>query len=269
MTGYLARLVDRASGSAAGAIAPTVGPVFPLTPTADDDWTGATALGTEEHGLDARAALVAEPVARRLPEGTTDGAAGALAAAAPPAGPGERPGPRDSPTASPKPPGCVLSEPVPAPTTPVLRPSASSVPSIALRAGSVAPLAAAGAPADPAAPAAGGPPGVLSDGITPSLPTDSSRVEQSGSTDPQPRSRAAARIVAARPVAVELPRSRAAAAAPHEAPRIEVRIGRVEIHRPAPPDPFEWPVAPAADERPHNGFDDLAATRRYVDRRWS
>jgi hypothetical protein len=66
-----------------------------------------------------------------------------------------------------------------------------------------------------------------------------------------------------------LPRARAAGAPAHEASRIEVRIGRVEIRRPAPPDPFEWPLAPAADGRSHGGFDDLAATRRYIDRRWS
>jgi hypothetical protein len=52
-----------------------------------------------------------------------------------------------------------------------------------------------------------------------------------------------------------------------EPPRIEVRIGRVEVRPPPEPETVEWP-APAA--RPAaRGFGELAASRRYVDRRWS
>jgi hypothetical protein len=52
-------------------------------------------------------------------------------------------------------------------------------------------------------------------------------------------------------------------------PRIEVRIGRVEVRRPPEPEPAQWstsvpqPTASAAE------FDRLAAARRYVNRRWS
>jgi hypothetical protein len=53
-----------------------------------------------------------------------------------------------------------------------------------------------------------------------------------------------------------------------EPPRIEVRIGRVEVRRPHEPDPVEWP-APAPVQPAATGFGELAASRRYVDRSWS
>jgi hypothetical protein len=51
-------------------------------------------------------------------------------------------------------------------------------------------------------------------------------------------------------------------------PRIEVRIGRVEVRRTSPPEPIEW-QAPAATPPAVTSFGALAASRRYVDRRWS
>jgi hypothetical protein len=42
-----------------------------------------------------------------------------------------------------------------------------------------------------------------------------------------------------------------------------VRIGRLEVRAPRPPDP-----PPPASRRPERGFDDLALARRGLDRRW-
>jgi hypothetical protein len=51
------------------------------------------------------------------------------------------------------------------------------------------------------------------------------------------------------------------------APRVEVRIGRVEIRSPRAPEPWR-PVEPVPVERPAppDPFAGLAAARRYVDR---
>jgi hypothetical protein len=54
-----------------------------------------------------------------------------------------------------------------------------------------------------------------------------------------------------------------------ESPRIEVRIGRVEVRRPHVPDPLERPAPAAAPSATSGGFGELAAARRYVDRGWS
>jgi hypothetical protein len=49
-------------------------------------------------------------------------------------------------------------------------------------------------------------------------------------------------------------------------PRIEVRIGRIEVR---PPEPA-WPEPPPAHSpAPPSDFGELAASRHYVDRLWS
>ncbi|HVT16394.1 MAG TPA: hypothetical protein VHQ90_09485 [Thermoanaerobaculia bacterium] len=64
-----------------------------------------------------------------------------------------------------------------------------------------------------------------------------------------------------------LPRPAPAAATPPtaetEEPRIEVRIGRIELRTAPPPTP-----APARPEAARRGFEEYAAARRYLDRRW-
>ena len=49
-------------------------------------------------------------------------------------------------------------------------------------------------------------------------------------------------------------------------PRVEVRIGRVEVRRAPPPPPAHAPARAAPTPPARRGFDDLAAARRYVDR---
>jgi hypothetical protein len=80
-------------------------------------------------------------------------------------------------------------------------------------------------------------------------------------------------VAAARVARDPVPLARRDRASAQESARIEVRIGRVEVRRPSAPDPIEWPP-PAADAPPvagvgGTGFGELAASRRYVDRRWS
>ena len=84
--------------------------------------------------------------------------------------------------------------------------------------------------------------------------------------EPPEPARAPARVTPRSP-RDRAPTARRVPAQPQQPPRIEVRIGRVEVRQPLPPDPVEWP-APAAPPAA-TGFGELAASRRYVDRRWS
>jgi hypothetical protein len=87
-----------------------------------------------------------------------------------------------------------------------------------------------------------------------------------GEPSAQPTATALARPQAARdPLPVR--GDREPAAAPERAPRIEVRIGRVEVRR--PPEPEQWPAADSQPSAAASGFDRLAAARRYLDRGWS
>ncbi len=76
-------------------------------------------------------------------------------------------------------------------------------------------------------------------------------------------------LAAARIAHVPVPAASRNRAPQQQAPRIEVRIGRVEVRRAPAPEPVEWQAPPAADPPAATGFGELAASRRYVDRRWS
>jgi len=75
-------------------------------------------------------------------------------------------------------------------------------------------------------------------------------------------------LARARPTRDDLPARRSPPVAADRAPRIEVRIGRVEVRRPPEPEAVQWP-APAPQQNGASGFDGLAAAPHYVDRRWS
>ena len=74
------------------------------------------------------------------------------------------------------------------------------------------------------------------------------------------------------PAAAPVPASpTSSAAAQSQARTIEVRIGRVEVRSPRPPELAGWstsapPPAPAAAAEP--AFARMAAARRYLDRSW-
>jgi hypothetical protein len=87
--------------------------------------------------------------------------------------------------------------------------------------------------------------------------------------EPAPQAKKAPALAAPRIVA-QPPSLASRRATPRaEAPRIEVRIGQVEVRRPEPfPDPVE-PQAPMAAPPAVASFGQLAASRRFVDRRWS
>jgi hypothetical protein len=80
--------------------------------------------------------------------------------------------------------------------------------------------------------------------------------EEVGQIVPRPTSAWGADVPLALQPEVEVP------AAP-EVPRVEVRIGRIEIRATPPP----VPAPPASSQRPH-GFADYARARRYADRQW-
>ena len=283
MSGYLARLVDRAAGPPAAALSPRVGPVFPVRPPGRGNAPALAEVGGDEG---------------RAPRSTGPILAGRDAAPAPRA---DLPAPsrgrprrdaeaevgRRTPASAP---GRITR-----PIAPVAEPAGPSRPrGEALEAPepqSPRPNGPAGAP-EPVGPRAPAPSldeplaGRRAQAETPSGP-DAARVEArvepvipSPPPGEPPTATPAAR---AEPVAVEpvvaqpraaasaLPQPQAVAhSAREQAPRIEVRIGRVEVRRPSPPEPVEWPApAPAAVEQAASGFAELAAARRYVDRRWS
>jgi hypothetical protein len=93
----------------------------------------------------------------------------------------------------------------------------------------------------------------------------------------EPRGAAQAEPLAATPVELRLrppaappvPASPAArAAAQSQAPTIEVRIGRVEVRAPHPPELPGWSVAAPPPTPAEPAFARMAAARRYLDRGW-
>jgi hypothetical protein len=222
VTGYLARLVERAVGLPSTALGPRLGPVFPP----------ATAAPPQE--------LPAEETAMRDP-GRAD--VSALPAAAPPPG---RPSPPAAPPGAetmPVPAGRALLG-APVPPEPPRRPALDVPP---------ADMPAGRDPA-PAAPPA-------------TAPAPAARAARA-SLNPVPERRVPA-LVGPRPDPPAPAGDGAAAPALERSPRIEVRIGRVEVRAPHPPEAAPERVAVAGAQPPAAPFADLAAARRYVDRRWS
>lgn len=239
MSGYLARLVDRAAGPPAAAVSPRVGPVFPVRPPGP--------------GVDP--AVVAPRDGDDVQTSRAPGPALGRERAARPDGP---PAPVPS-----RAPGAPTDAPSPVAGGPAVRSHAHGEdrPPAA-----VPPVAAERKPVEARA--------------VPSVPPESdavARVDIRAEQASTPRSEApvtAAPVVAlSRPAAPDVlraPRPQGSGVPRERPPRIEVRIGRVEIRRPAPLEPVEWPaVAPAPAEQAAGGFGELAAARRYLDRRWS
>jgi hypothetical protein len=245
VSGYLARLVDRAVGPPAAAVSPRVGPVFPVRPPGHGGDPAVVTVGSDNVQVSrppgpalgrGRAARAGEPPSP-VPRGSEDAAPPAARATRVPAlwssAQGDRPaGPAPSVVSA------QVREPV-------------------------------GRGAVPAVPA------VLNEVVArtsdvrvepgPAMPREAPSAQETPAPSPV--------VARPRPAGPELrlpPGGVGAGASREGPPRIEVRIGRVEVRRPAPPEPVEWPApAPAAVERAAGGFGELAATRRYVDRRWS
>lgn len=238
MSGYLARLVDRAAGVPAATVRPRLGPLFPLGPAAPTE----------------------EPASFRDVT-ATPAAAGNLAPAAP------------LPRAESGVPRTVGVRAVP--TAELARQPEPGGPERAARHQQVA--AAAARAAVEQAPA-------VETGIEIVVPVPARSATaavpdgENGNVATPVRSDALSEPAATQPASAVRPRATRAdprprrAGEPHgateQAPRIEVRIGRVEVRRPPEPEPVQWP-APVAQERVGSSFDRLAVARRYVDRRWS
>lgn len=95
------------------------------------------------------------------------------------------------------------------------------------------------------------------------FPMDSARSlpavqEESAQIVPRPTSMWDADVPLTLPHEAEVP-----AVLVPEVPRVEVRIGRIEIRATPPP----VPAPPASPQRPH-GFAEYARARRYADRKW-
>jgi hypothetical protein len=269
MTSFLAGLVARGAG-----VLPQPAtqlrrqPLFPLVPwhdgggaDADPPASGVVRpaereLGTGPAVVGATAAApVAAPASDPLPSGLppSEGSADDQAAA-PDAVPAEPPpamrttahvAVRDvRRSATPAP---VENEPAPSPPPLGLAPAPHSS-----RTERVAAPAPVRAPPKAAVPAAEPP---LEHGQRTFEPVSTSSLEAPLQLLPRPELRAARR-------ARSQPEIRPRAAPP----RIEVRIGRIEVRRPEP----AWPEpAPAHVPTPPPGFGELAASRHYVDRLWS
>ena len=239
MSGYLARLVDRAAGTAGATVVPRLGPLYPLGPAARQEGPG---TGRNPAGAaPPLAPLRDEETRATVEQPPVDAAAGA-----------DRPGPGRPPDPPHRSVAPVRSEPVRA-RGPSLDRVPDRPPDAAVAAG--APVSGRRLPVSADAELMSGRPDVVA------TPTDGER--------DVPEVRVPVRVeTRARPTRDDLPARRSPPAAADRAPRIEVRIGRVEVRRPPEPEAVQWP-APAPQQNGASGFDGLAAARRYVDRRWS
>jgi len=106
----------------------------------------------------------------------------------------------------------------------------------------------------------------------PRVPGFPLRPERPGAAQSEPVAATPVELRLRPPAAPPVPASPAArAAALSQAPTVEVRIGRVEVRDPRPPDLPGWSTsapqpAPAAPAEP--AFARMAAARRYLDRGW-
>jgi hypothetical protein len=246
VSGYLTRLVDRAVGPPTAAVSPRVGPVFPVRPSGIGNEPAPAEVGVADVRAPRPAGSILAGYDAILHNDPVPGGRPRQEAEAETAG---RHGPASRQAA---PPAGRLRDDRPVEAMPATRPRS----------------------ADPVET----PAGEATSG--PSVRAHDVRVEvRAELADATPREGSVAREggrvqpVAALPRGAprELP-SRQGSGQPsrERAPRIEVRIGRVEIRRPSPPDRVEWPApAPVAGAPVVTGFGELAAARRYVDRRWS
>jgi hypothetical protein len=258
VSGYLARLVARAAiGLPAGAVGPRLGPLFPLGPNAP---AGEPGFADDSPNEPAAPRLPTEPLRRRR------------------GAPLQQPS-VDSLTTARRPPPESVATPRAAPAR---APGLGAAGTTGV--GRDIEGAAVHAPAQ-AAEREGGV------GLTARSPETAveARIERVGEpklrtaerdagpeaqamapveVGSEPRDGPATSVARPRSAPGNLPPGRHAATPPRQAPRIEVRIGRVEVRKPPGGDPVQGP-APATQERVASGFDRLAAARRYVDRQWS
>jgi hypothetical protein len=254
LSGYLSTLLGRAIGTPAAAVAPRMGPVFPV---------GRQPLGGEPAAGEAALDGAQAPPPSELVGGPDVAPVGAPAS---PAAAGRRP--RAAEIASDR----RYSSP-PVPTAEPLRPS-QALPGTA---GGVPPAPTRDPVASPAK-AAVRPLSARDDKDARVEVRVETRVErQEPASAPAPpeeqptleRPRAQPVLALPRAVTRHLPeRGALARPSPDRPPRIEVQIGRVEIRRPFEPQPVEW-SAPPVEAQPVTSFAELAAARRYVDRGWS
>jgi hypothetical protein len=235
MSGYLARLVDRAVGVPAGAVSPRLGPLFPVGPVAR----------TEEPEPGSFRDLTAGPAA------VSDPAPAARRVRAE-AGEARAEGARPVPAAEVEPVGCEHAARHRQVAAAAARPAVEQVPAVETGVEIAFPVPATRE-------GAAAPDGENVNVATPVQPV----------VVPEPAATPPASAVRPRTQADPLlRRAGEPQGATEQAPRIEVRIGRVEVRRPPGPEPVQWP-APVAQERAASSFDRLAVARRYVDRRWS
>lgn len=257
MNGYLARLVDRAVGLPAAAVSPRLEPVFPLgapAPEALDDVPPSlhvTASPAAPRRDRHPASFQADPAARTKRTARPHGdrpAPGGLDRA--PEGPPRAPRRAERDAVAPQVPTVKQGRRIR--KSPRAEPAARPAAAAHAQSARVEAYIVAQAPTSAAE----------------SRPVDRERHGPDAPLEAKPRGRAATSVAVPHLAARKLPPSGTSAAPPERTPRIEVRIGRVEIRRPQVPDPVQRP-GPVVEERSPASFGELAAARRYVDRGWS
>lgn len=240
MSGYLANLVARGAGPPPAAVAPRLGPLFPVGRPQQSDELPSVDPAEGSHADSWRPDLQPSDLSERHPARSDGESVGRDRAAAAPQSPGKNAEPALAPQATET--TAAVGAAAPAPVEHAEKTDGQSA--------AAEPRAAVDTRievrVEPSS-AAPGPPPAKQGRLSPARPVVAART---GSPLPLPT----------RPV-VE-------AATRNLPPKIEVQIGRVEIRRPCEPEPFQWP-APAAEPQTSTGFGELAAARRYVDRGWS